>query len=142
MVHDDPTAQLQEELAAMKRQMRQLLEIVALVQSQQSNARSSEQGTAASLPRAAAEPASTASTPTGDSSLTTSGGNGQTVTQYPAVVASLFEENRRLQEIVRTQAEELGTLRERLARLETEPADEPGASQALAALVRALRDTP
>lgn len=142
MVHDDQTAQLQEELAAMKRQMRQLLEIVALVQSQQSNTRASEQGTAAAPPRAAAEPPSTAATPVGDAPLALSGGNGQAATQHPALLASLLEENRRLQEVVRIQAEELGTLRERLARLETEPANEPGASQALAALVRALRDTP
>src|SRR5579883_521037 len=108
-MQEHQSEELQEEINALKRQMRQLLEVVALVQQRapqpagEQSLRAPEQPeNATSTPsgRTAEVPLSTIPVPTGS----------EEIEADTAWIAALIDENRRLGDLARMQAEELGAL--------------------------------
>ena len=139
MVQDDQPALLQEELAAVKRQMRQLLEVVALVQNQQNNGKQGESFAGTQMRSPGESPAPTLTRVVDPPSPLHADKPLQGEPAAPSVLQALLEENRRLGELVRAQAEEIGMLRERLTQSEVAQSPNGGTAEALSSLLRALR---
>lgn len=145
MTQEDQFTQVQADVNALKRQMRQLLEVMAAVQEQATASREAQRPSSTRSESSAPPFESMEQTPLPAAyqrrSALASSTHSAESRSSDATLGPIYAENARLVDLVRAQAEELGTLRERVRRLEdARRQDREPVAITLRALLHALRE--